>query len=142
MKHHISRAGALMLFGIAASVSVSAQTGSPCDGVIMPAGAVCISQATANAAVANKRELDATKLKIEALEDALKAKDGIIADNKRTASQNEADLKAALTNTAIDLATTKGQLIGAEANSTRQLAIIDLLLKGQKKKCLPFSICF
>lgn len=114
---------------------------SPCDGVVMPAGTVCVSQATANAAAANKLELDATKNKVNVLTEALTEKDKIIADVRANATKNEADLKAALTNTQTELAAKTGQLVGAEASNVRSLAIIDLLLKQTRKKCLPFSIC-
>jgi len=121
------------------TVDISAQ--SPCDGVVMPAGTLCISQAAGNAAAENKRELEATKNKVNVLTEALTEKDKIIADVKATASKNEADLKAALTNTQTELAVKTGQLIGAEASNVRNLAIIDLLLKQTRKKCLPLSIC-
>lgn len=126
---------------LAVSVIVTSAQ-SPCEGVVMPAGAVCISQTAANAAAQNARELDATKNKVNVLTEALTEKDKIIADVRVNASKNEADLKAALTNTQTELAIKTGQLIGAEASNVRNLAIIDLLLKQTRKKCLPFSVCF
>jgi len=121
--------------------TISANAQSPCAGVVMPAGTLCITQAAGNAAAENKRELDATKEKVTVLTEALTEKDKIIESVKSNASKNEADLKAALTNTQTELAVKTGQLIGAEASNVRNLAIIDLLLKQTRKKCLPFSIC-
>lgn len=131
----------LVLFVAFMLTSLAASAQSPCDGVVMPAGTICISQAAGNAAAENKQELDATKAKVGVLTEALTEKDKIIESVRATASKNEADLKAALTNTQTDLATKTGQLIGSEASNVRHLAIIDLLLKQTRKKCLPFSIC-
>lgn len=115
------------IFLLFASSSLQAQTQCP-------SGMVCISQAAANQAAENARELSATKAKITTLTEALAEKDKIIADVRATASKNEADLKEALTKTQTELATKTGQLIGCEANSTRQLAVIDVLLKNVRPK--------
>lgn len=112
---------------LAMAVSASAQ--SQC-----PDGFVCISQAAANQAAENARELAATKEKVVTLEGAIVDKDKTITDNKAAAAKNEADLKEALTKTQIDLALKTGQLIGCEANSVRQLAVIDVLLKNVRPK--------
>lgn len=116
-----------IFFTFVYAVSISAQTACP-------EGMVCISQAAANAAAENARELIATKAKAEALTEALTEKDKIIADVKATASKNEADLKQALTTTLTELAMKTGQLTGCEANSVRQLAVIDVLLKNTRPK--------
>lgn len=126
---------------IALTFSTSVRAQSPCDGVTMPAGTVCLSQQAANKAAENVRELDAVKNKITVLEAALAEKDRIIADNKTAANQNEADLKAALTKTQEKLATVTGKLIGAEENVVRFTGVIDVLLKNSRAKCLPFSVC-
>lgn len=138
MKRFIHLTVFLTLF-LTGSVAVRSQ--SPCDGVQMPAGTLCISQAAGNVAAENKRELDATKQKVIVLESALADKDKLIAEIKAVGVKNQADLTAALHKTEVELATKTGQLIGAEAANVRSLAIIDVLLKGQKKKCMPFSVC-
>lgn len=99
-----------------------------------PAGFVCITQAAANQAASNKRELDATKEKLSTLETALVTKDRIIADNKLTAAKNEADLKDRLHKTEVELATKTGTLVGCEASNVRNLAVIDVLLKNVRPK--------
>lgn len=115
-------------------VNTSAQV--PC-----PAAFVCISQEAANRAAENARELPAVKDKVTALEQALKDKDSIIAANKDAAGKNEADLKAALVKTQTDLATATGQIISLHAQTVRDAALIDILLKNTRSKCLPFSVC-
>jgi len=120
-----------ILFAFVYAVSISAQTACP---DVMPAGTICISVAAGNQAAENARELAATKAKAEALTEALTEKDKIIADVKATASKNEADLKQALTTTLTELAMKTGQLTGCEANSVRQLAVIDVLLKNTRPK--------
>lgn len=114
------------------TISVSAQ--SPCDGVQMPQGTVCLSQQAANAAAQLAREAPVKDEKIRVLETALVDTNKIITDIKAVAAKNEADLRAALHSTEVQLATKTGQLIGAEANSVRQLAIIDVLLKNVRPK--------
>lgn len=120
--------------------NVSAQ--SPCAGVVMPAGTLCISQEAGNAAAENARELAATKEKVVVLEQALVDKDKIIADNKDTAAKNEADLRKQLHKTESDLSLVTGQLIAKEAELNRNILVIDVLLKNTRKKCAPLSICF
>jgi len=122
---------ALIYAGLAMSPAAAQ---SPCAGVTMPRGAVCISQAAANAAAQLAREAAAKDEKIKVLEAALTAKDQIIDDNKATASKNEQDLKAALHKTEVDLSLKTGQIISCEANQTRQLAVIDVLLKTVRPK--------
>jgi len=132
MNRAISRLLVFFAVFMLSTVAISAQ--SPCDGVVMPPGTLCISQAAGNAAAENKRELEATKNKVNVLTEALTEKDKIIADVKATASKNEADLKEALTRTQTDLASKSGQLIGCEANQVRQLSVIDVLLKNVRPK--------
>src|SRR4051812_7296291 len=80
-----------------------------------PIGLVCISQAAANVAAQNARELAATKEKVTTLEAALVEKDKNVADVQAAAATNVADLKDRLQKTEIELATKTGQLIGSEA---------------------------
>lgn len=99
-----------------------------------PAGFVCISQAAANQAAENSRELAATKNKVAVLEQVLAEKDKSIAELKAANEQNVADLKRALHNTEIQLADKTGQLIKTEAQVVQQSAIIDFMLKNGRTK--------
>lgn len=119
---------------IYACFAASTAAQSPCDGVVLPSGAVCLSQAAANAAATLARESAAKDEKLKVLETALADKDKIIAENKATAAKNEQDLKAALHKTEVDLSLKTGQIISCEANQTRQLAVIDVLLKTVRPK--------
>lgn len=120
----------LIVLTFVSALSVNAQvTASPC-----PLGLVCISQMAANQAAANARELEATKQKVAVLEIALTEKDKSIQELTELNRQNTAALTDRLHKTEIELASTKGQLIGAEAQVTRQTAIIDLLLKYARPK--------
>lgn len=101
---------------------------------IMPAGTVCILQATANQAVIDKKELESTKKENSVLQEGLKDKDKSIAELKDTNNKNVADLTDRIHQTEVKLATTSGQLIGSEAEKTRLLAIIDALLKMVREK--------
>lgn len=97
---------------------------------------VCISQAAANVCAANSRENVALKEKIAVLESALTEKDKSIAELQDANRKNVADLTKALHETEVKLATATGQLIGTEAEKTRLLAIIDILLKNSRKKSI------
>jgi hypothetical protein len=100
-----------------------------------PQDKICISVEAANKARENALELQATKEKAAVLETALTEKDKSIAELRETARKNEADLKERLHKTEVELATKTGQLIGAEAERTRLIAITEFLLKhGRVKK--------
>mgnify|MGYP001585966195 CR=1 FL=1 len=116
------------------SACLTANAQSPCDGVTMPAGTLCITQTAGNAAAQLARESALKDEKIKVLESGLVDKDKIIAENKATATKNEADLKAAMHSTEVKLATATGTLIGCEASNVRNLAIIDVLLKNVRPK--------
>lgn len=107
----------------------------------MPAGTLCISQATGNAAATLAREKIALENKITALEQARILDKQSMDEQKETARKNEADLKEALHKTENELSTKTGQLIGAEAMNVRLTSVVDLLLKQVRKKCMPFSVC-
>lgn len=108
---------------------------------VMPSGFVCLSQQAANVAAENARELAATKDKVAIVEAGMIEKDKILADTKAEDLKSINDLKAALTKTQTNLGTATGQLIGAEAMNVRLTAIVDVLLKNTRAKCLPFSVC-
>lgn len=141
MKDMLKKSFFIITFiGCVYAVSVSAQ--SPCSGVAMPAGTLCITVAAGNVAVGLKKELDATKEKIVVLESALKDKDVIIADNKLVAQKNEDDLKDVLHKTEIDLATKTGTLIGAETMIVRLTAAFEFAVQNTKKKKIGFINIF
>lgn len=89
-----------------------------------PENLVCISPAAARQAL-----VDSDTVKAQAVE--LAAKDQAIAD-----------LKDALNKMRIEYAEARGELTALKQNAVSDRAIIDLLLKSAKKKCLPFSVCF
>jgi hypothetical protein len=101
---------------------------------VMPAGTVCLSQAAANQAAANVRELEAVKAKITVLEDAMKLKDASIEDLKAVNARNVADLTERMHRTEVSLAEKTGTLIACEAGQVRNMAIIDGLLKKRQVK--------
>lgn len=107
---------ALMIFGVAAN----AQTvDEPC-----PADKVCITRDAALKALA-----DADLVAAQTAE--LKAKDAAIAD-----------LKTELGRMRIEFAEKSGENTALKQNAVSDRAIIDLLLKSVRKKCMPFSVCF
>lgn len=99
-----------------------------------PPNLVCISQAAANKAAENARELAAQKEKAAVLENALREKDKSIEELKQTNASNVGDLKEALRKTEIELARLSGQLTARESEVVRQSAIITALLPMVRKK--------
>jgi hypothetical protein len=89
-----------------------------------PAGYVCI---TRQAAIESLQRDDHAKA-VEAENMVLKQ---AVEDHKKI----ETDLK-------IELAKTVGTLTGSQQNEVANRAIIELLLKSIKKKCMPLSVCF
>lgn len=108
---------------------------------VMPSGFACLTQAEMNAAAKAVRERDALQIELDAHKQALLDKDKIIENIKAVAAQNEADLREAVHNTEVELAAKTGEIVGIEAQNVQQRAIIEVLLKATRKKCLPFSIC-
>ena len=115
----------ITLLFIFCALNVSAQTDNQ---------TICISPAAAEKCASNTRELAAQKLKVQTLEDALKLKDASIAELRETARKNEADLKAALNSTQIELALKTGQIISKDAEIVRLTAIVEFLLKNGRTK--------
>lgn len=103
---------------------------------------VCISQEAAQKAVENAKLIPVLEEKIQIQDQALAEKDKSIKEIQDVARKNQDDLEARLKATEIELARLSGQLTAKEAEATRNLALIDVLLKSTKKKCLPFSVCF
>jgi hypothetical protein len=89
-----------------------------------PSDMVCISRQAAQKAVENAETVKAQSIQIETLKQAV---------------QDEKDVANKLK---IEYAETKGELTAVKQNAVSDRAIIDLLLKSVKKKCLPLSICF
>lgn len=88
-----------------------------------PKTLVCITVEQARQALIDSDTVKAQAIEIKALKDA-----------------RELD-KAELQNLRIELAKIMGDKTGAEQMVVRLTAIVDVLLKGQKKKCMPFSVC-
>ena len=89
-----------------------------------PADMVCITRQAAITAVENAE-------KVKALEAEGKAKDQDIADQKDVISK----LK-------VEYAEKVGENIALKQNAVSDREIINILIKGQRKKCMPLSICF
>lgn len=104
--------------------SASGQTETAAGNVECPPALVCISR---EAAIKALQDSD----RVKALEAEMVVKDQAIAD-----------LKKLLDDIRLELARTSGQLTGEQQTNVQNRAIIDLLLKSAKKKCMPFSICF
>jgi hypothetical protein len=126
MKHLLITAAFAILYPLAAFSQVVE--------VKCPATLICLTQSEANIAASKLRELDATKEKVTALEDALKLKDATIAELKTTAAKNESDLKDAIKRTELELGFTKGQLTAREAEVVRQSAIITAMIPMLRRK--------
>lgn len=89
-----------------------------------PENLVCLSREAAIVAVENAEKVKALEAEGKAKDIALKDKDDVI--NK---------LK-------VEYAEAKGEISALKQNAVSDRAIIDILIKGQRKKCMPLSICF
>jgi len=89
-----------------------------------PQDMVCITRDAALKALA-----DADRVK--ALESEVKVKDTAIADFRKE-----------LNDMRIEFARVSGENTAIKQNAVSDRAIIELLLKNTKKRCLPLSICF
>jgi hypothetical protein len=88
-----------------------------------PADRVCISREAALKAIADGDAVKADKVAIDGYKQAIE------------------DLRADLNKLRVSFAEVSGKLSGADQAAVRSDAIIDLLLKNTKKKCMPFSFC-
>jgi transcription elongation factor len=104
---------------LSAIVGVKAQDAQQC-----PVDMVCLSRPAALKAVENAATVKAQAEQIKTLQQAVQ-------DEKEVANK----LK-------IEYAETKGELTAVKQNAVSDRAIIDLLLKSVKKKCMPLSLCF
>lgn len=108
------------LFGAASVVRAQAESaGAGC-----PADKVCISREAALKAVENAETVKAQAVQIEALKKAI---------------DDEKDVANALK---IQFAEKSGENTALKQNAVADRAIIELLLKSVKKKCMPLSVCF
>jgi hypothetical protein len=111
----------VLFFGGTFHVAAQADEGVrvPC-----PADKVCISREAALKALADADQVKADAVAIVGYKQAID------------------DLKELLNKMRIEFAETSGELTAVKQNAVSDRAIIDLLLKSTKKKCLPLSICF
>lgn len=105
---------ALMMFG---GYTANAQTAD------CPPDKVCLSRAAAEKAVETVKELDATKVQLAAEKQAVE------------------DLRKELNEMRVKFAEVSGELSGIKQNAVQDRAIIEMLLKSVKRKCLPLSVC-
>lgn len=103
-----------------------------------------IAFVTATAAISQTTECPANTVCIspEAARTALKNSDLVEAQKKELAilTQAIADLKELTASIKIELARATGEKTQLEATLIRYNALIDVLLKGQRRRCI-FSIC-
>ncbi len=102
----------------------------------MPQGKLCISQEAGNRAAELARENPLLLAKIAVLEQALKDKDKNYAELQAAKNANEADLKKAVHDTEVKLATATGQIIQLEADRVRWSAVVDVLVKNSRKRSI------
>jgi hypothetical protein len=108
----------LLLLFFGGTYHVSAQS------VECPADKVCISREAALKALADSDQVKADAVAITGYKQAID------------------DLKELLNKMRVEYAEARGELTAVKQNAVSDRAIIDLLLKNTKKKCLPFSVCF
>ena len=108
----------ITIFLLAGVVGVSAQAND------CPADKVCLSRAAAQKALVDADTVKAQAAEIAVLKQAL------------------LDEKLVAVKLKIEFAEKSGELTALKQNAVSDRAIIDLLLKNTKKKCLPLSICF
>lgn len=88
-----------------------------------PADKVCITREAAVKALHDADAVAADKIAIDGYKQVIE------------------DLKAELNKMRVEFANVSGELSGAKQAAVRSDAIIELLLKNTKKKCMPLSIC-
>ena len=88
-----------------------------------PVDKVCISPEAARKALADADTVDAQKKEIAVKDQAI------------------ADLKKLLDEMRINFAAASGENTALKQNAVSDRAIIELLLKNTRKKCLPLTIC-
>jgi hypothetical protein len=101
---------------------------------VMPAGTVCISQSAANVAMANSRELAATKEKVAVLEEGLREKDKSIQELKDANQKNVLDLTIQLSKVTVEAALEKGRAEQCNADKVLWSAVIPVLVQNTRQK--------
>jgi uncharacterized protein involved in exopolysaccharide biosynthesis len=134
MLTHSRKLFSIILLAFAFALSVKAQSACP------PQFAACLSQAEANVAASNAREVSALRNQVQVQQQALTDKDKSIAELKAANDANVADLKKALHDTEIQLADKTGQLIKTEAQVVQQSAIIQFMLTNGRTKKYGFLV--
>lgn len=104
----------LLIAGVSASLAQS---------VTCPDGMVCVSRDAAVKALADADTVEAQKKEIAVKDQAI------------------ADLKKLLDDMRINFAAISGENTALKQNAVSDRAIIELLLKNTRKKCLPLTIC-
>lgn len=89
-----------------------------------PPNLVCITREAAQRALADSDMVAAQKVEIAALKQAAE------------------DFKAELNKMRVNFAEVSGENTALKQAQIRYDAILDLLLKNTKKKCMPLSVCF
>lgn len=115
---NILRPAVIAIVGLFAAMSLQAQTDCP-----SPRGCSLVTREVMEKALA-----DADKVKAQEAE--IKVKDAAIES-----------FRDELNKMRIEFARVSGEATGLKTNAVRDAAIIELLLKYTKKKCLPFSVC-
>jgi stress response protein YsnF len=122
-------------------VGANAQAKNPVANCVVPTGFVCITQEAANNAAS------AIKQNVALLEEitGLKAEIETHRQNElqliKSAQDNDAKASAQMQKDEAEIARLTGELTSKDAELTRNTAIIDVLLKSVRKKCMPFSLC-
>lgn len=124
--------------GLSVILFCAGYAGAQCP--VMPAGTVCITQAAANAAAANAREVVALREKDAVQQEALKQKDVTIAELKDVNAKNVQDLTGQLMKVTAEAAHEKGQRVQLEADKVFWTEIIKIAIQNTRKKCAGVSL--
>ncbi len=89
-----------------------------------PVGRICLTPEQARIALENADKVKVLEAYVKTLETA----------------QN--DYKAEISKVRIEYAEKVGENTALKQNAVSDRAIIEILLKSSKKKCMPFSVCF
>lgn len=101
---------------------------------VMPHGFICISQDAANVAMANSRELEATREKVAVLEEGLKQKDVSIQELKDANHKNVLDLTNRIGVVTAEAALEKGRAEQCNADKVLWSAVIPVLIQNTRQK--------
>ncbi len=122
-KHIVSHVRPLILLILVGLGVIATVHGQECPPDKFPTGCVVISPEAARKALADSDTVDAQKKEIAVKDQAI------------------ADLKKLLDEMRINFAAISGENTALKQNAVSDRAIIELLLKNTRKKCLPLTIC-